>query len=406
MGSDTIWNAAFVRLLFLEICLQFGLTAINPIVPLYAVALGASLLVAGLLSGLYPFCSLVFRVFGGFVPDDAGETILAVTAVAFALSALLCAVVDSLPALVFSRIAMGAIFVFKSSIVVSLAAKSVPSNCIGRGVGWIGAAGIAANAIGPSIGSWLGDLFGYRVTFFFSTALFAIAFFVSVSIRLAKGNTERTAISCWDRCKGVASRLRKVSLSEVLLVKAVPFGIFAGFVTFTFGSIFAFILMVGDERGIDGIAFFFIVFALSSLVTRPVSGCLYDRFGLKRVLIPSIVLMFAGIVIIAGAANIWSVALGGMLYALGQGGSYPTIQAECVSLAPEGRATLAANTFYFGADAGMALGPFASSIFYGGFGSFWMLLMNAGVVALFLIVYLIFASIGQKKETSQHESEE
>ncbi|WP_165054603.1 MULTISPECIES: MFS transporter [unclassified Adlercreutzia] len=391
MGEKTIWNTSFARLFLFEVLLQFGTTSINPIVSLYATALGASLVFAGFLAGLNSLCSLLFRIFGGLIQEGSERSVLVVAAVAFAASALICVPCDSLVALTASRIVLGTMFVFKSSVVVALASKLVPSDCIGRGVGWIGAAGVAANAIGPGVGSWLNEMLDFRAAFLFASVLFALAVLVALSLRDSQVGGGRGFGRLQSVAESARGKHRHIVASDFILFETVPLGLLAGFVTITFGSIFSLVLLVGDERGIAEVPVFFFVFALAAVLVRPVSGQLYDRYGLGRVLLPSAALMFAGIVVLALAGNVFHVALAAVFYALGQGGSYPTIQAECISCAPTGKATLAANTFYFGADAGMALGPLMSSLFYQLFGSVSMLLINAGFVFVLLVAYCLYA---------------
>lgn len=121
---------------------------------------------------LLPLSALL--LLGGAVGDRFGQrrTLLA-GVIVFALASALCALSATLGLLILARTVQGAAaaFMLPSSLAVLDAAFAGPAR--GRAVGLWAAVGAAVSAVGPVLGGWLIDLFGWRTVFLINLPLAA-----------------------------------------------------------------------------------------------------------------------------------------------------------------------------------------------------------------------------------------
>lgn len=389
MPSKTIWTPLFVQLMIFEVLCQFAMALVNPIVSNYAVVLGASFSVAGFLAGLNALSSLVFRPFGGLALARGGrKQLLLVSTAVFAVSSFVCIAAESVSFLGLSRVVLGAAFVIKSSLVVAFAAAVVPRDCIGQSVGWIGLAYTVANAVGPGIGSWIGLAFGYRSTFLVSGIMFALALATLAFLKDPQSDSAAPRSACGkpDAEEGLAEGRRR-GLSALLHFPTVPLAVITMCEAFLYGSIINLVLLVSEQRGIENASTFFFVYAVVTMLARPHSSKLYDRYGLSKVLYPEAALMALAPVALAFAHSLPMLLFAGVLLALGQGCLYPSLQAESVKGVDERDSSISVNTFYMGPDVGMAAGPLVSGAVLQALGPTAMYLTSCAAALLFIAGY-------------------
>lgn len=388
MSKSGIWNAAFIQLLVFELLSQLGVALVNPITSNFAVALGAAVATGGFLAGLNPLTSLIVRPLGGFLLGLASrKRLLVITSVVFMTSSLICAAFPSLVSLGVSRVLLGVAYVVKSSIVVALAAFLIPRECVGQGVAYTGLANVVANAIGPTIASAVGLAVGYRFSFALSAALFIVSLVLLALLKIPDSPAEKT--SSQGLFATIAS-LRKNGIRSLVYFKTLPITCLGAFTSYLFGTVTSLLLLVGEERGIENISLFFVAFAITSCLARPIAGKLNDTYGLSKTLYPEAVIMCASCLCMAFAQNLLAFLAGAVLLALGQGCLFPSLQAESVRNVDDEHSSLAANTFFFGPDMGMSIGPIISGIVLQAFGSTAMFLVCFGISVIFIFTFYCF----------------
>lgn len=347
-----------MRLLAFETLCQFGTAMVNPVASSFAVALGATASFAGIVAGLNPFTAMAFRPFGGMIVDQLDRsTSLLIASCIGAASATLCATFASMPFLIASRVILGISFVIKSSVVIALASIVVPKEKVGQGVGLVGLAYTVAFAIAPGVGSWIGEVYGYRYSYVASALLYVAAVILAITIKhsMSMRQTNRRVRASNDPDGDTTAK--HAGLSLAFHKPTIPFAIVAVFETMIQGTLSYLLLLVAQQKGISGASAFFLVYAVVTVVMRPFSSRLFDRFGLAKVLYPEAVLMCICPMILAYAHTLEMYLVASVFLALGWGSLHPSFQAESVRGVDPSDAALAANTYYIGSDVGMALGP-------------------------------------------------
>jgi MFS family permease len=378
--------------------LQLGAYIINPLVSGYAVSLGATVTVAGFLAGLNATTSVFARSFSGFVSDRFNKkSLLIVATVLFAVSAFGCACTCSLELVGLFRILQGIAFALKSAAVVSLAAFVVPRSLVGSGVGLLGLAYTAANALGPSIGSYLADSFGYRVSFTTAAALMVVGLLLAV---LFKTSTLTDVHALCPRPSTSKTR-RRFSLKQLFYLPNLPLTLSIGFISLAQGATVSLILLVGGSRGIAGIALYFTAYALTTLVSKPVFGRVSDRHGIKAIAIPLSLIAALAMILLAFAESLMLVMFSAVLFGIGQGSAFSSFQAESVRNVEKNMVGRAANTFYLGPDIGMGAGPLIGGFILQIFGGTAMFLVCSAFILIGLMVFCL-SHIGSSPGPANH----
>jgi MFS family permease len=94
--------------------------------------------------------------------------------------------------------------------------------------------------------------------------------------------------------------------------------------SFGYGGITSFSALYADANAVAPKGLYLTTLALVMLVTRPFSGRLGDRFGYRRVFLPCLLLISAGLAVLAvGGTRVW-LMLSAAIFGIGFGTAYPT----------------------------------------------------------------------------------
>ena len=111
-----------------------------------------------------------------------------------------------------------------------------------------------------------------------------------------------------------------------------------------YGTIISFIAVVARERGLDVVGAFFALLALSSLGVRLFAGRAYDAWGPATTLVPLLVLLAAGMSVLAVAKAPLLFLLAAVPTGIGIGGAHTTLISAVVDHStPESRASSVAG---------------------------------------------------------------
>ncbi|MBQ3105897.1 MAG: MFS transporter [Eggerthellaceae bacterium] len=381
MSSEKLWSFRFVQLLAIEALFYFGAYLTSPVVSGYAVSLGASMALAGFIAGLNASMALLPRPFMGVVADRLGKkSLLIIAAALFLLASLGCVASTTPAALAFFRTLQGFAFTFRSVSVVSLVTLVAPHEHIGKAIGWLGVTQTVSYALGPMLGSELMLRLGYMGSFVSASALFAVVLVIAL---LFKAPADAAGMGRAGG-RGSSGPSRRFRLLDFVYPPGVPVTIVAGLSMVTHGSAGALILLAADERGVAGVSVYFVVYSIASFVARPLMGHATDKYPLRNVLVPVLLIEIVATVFLAFMDSAWWVAAGGLCMGLGQATAYSVLQAEAVRHASPSELGRAANMFHIGPDLGMGLGPALSGA----------VLQTWGVTAMFLVCgFLVFVGL-------------
>ena len=349
-----IFNKTFVTLLFVSMAMNMGQNMSNTLISKYAKFLGGTPEVIGMVSSLFAVTALVFKLVSAPAIDTFNRkyiligsmSVLGIAFSGFALS-------YSIPALVFSRLIQGAAMAFTTTCCLTLASDALPQNKLGSGLGVFSLAQAICQAIGPTIGLTLADKFDYNVAF----ASSAIMIFLSVITTFFIHNEHTT------------KQKFKITISSIIAKEAIPPAILMFFLSMTFSTISSFLVVYAEEYYIENIGYYFTVYALTLLITRPIVGRLSDSFGTVKVILPAMFFFALSFISISFSRSLIMFLFSAFISAFGYGACQPAVQALCMRCVPHERRGAGSCTSYIGTDCGMLAGPvigglIASSVGY------------------------------------------
>ena len=342
--KETLWSRDYILLIVMGALTSTGFYMVNPCIAKYAVFTGATVAVAGVITGLFSITALVARPVSGLMADRLNSRLLLTAATAvLALSALSYSFAGTVPLLVAVRIVHGIAFAVSGTVNVALIATLVPRSRLSEGVGYYGLANIFATAIGPSLGLGIGEAMGFQISFIISSIVIACGLILSLFIHV--------------KSPAQLPGRRGIHLEDLISLRVLPLAILGGIFSMSNGIITSYLALLGDVRGIAGISVYFTLNALVLLFIRPFAGKLADRKGAKAIVYPAMLLDGLALCLIGTAGSLGMILAASVCKAVGQGSGQLTLQSEALKSLPPEKSGVASSTFYIGGDVGQGLGP-------------------------------------------------
>ena len=107
--------------------------------------------------------------------------------------------------------------------------------------------------------------------------------------------------------------------------------------SFGYGGITSFVALYADSNHVVPKEIFFTTFAIVVLLTRPVFGPLGDRIGYRRVFVPCLALIVAGLALLALAGTRPALIAAAIVFGTGFGTAYPMFAAYVLRKVDAGR---------------------------------------------------------------------
>jgi MFS family permease len=371
---ETIWNAKFISIFAANACMYISIQMVNSLVAKYADYMGAVSSVVGLVSSIYAVTALVLKIFSGPAIDTFNRSVILVCSMsAVAISFFGYSVSHSIQMLLFSRLLQGAGLAFTTTCCLAVAADTLPSHKIGSGIGVFSMAQAASQAIGPTVSLTLMDLFGYSITFAIGGCLMVFAAVLASRVNVP-----------YDKSKKFKINIRNIAAKEAMLPAVIML-----FLSMTNMVIHSFLIIYAGINNVSNIGLYFTVYAVTMLITRPMTGRLMDRHGLIVILVPSLFIFAGAFIMISFARSLPMFLLSAFVSAFGYGASQPAIQTLSMKSVPSEKRGIASSTNYIGIDLGSFCGPIIAGIFVDAFGydAMWRLMIFPVATALIIAVF-------------------
>jgi len=283
---------------------------------------------------------------------------------------------DLSPLLYVFRLFQGIGFAFFFTSAATAAVDVIPETRRGQGLGIFGAFLILTYAIGPTIGEFVINKFGFNL-FFIVTSLFSLfaTFFVFLTRDVEFIRSTDT------------SRLRffYLAFSKRYFVLLLTNIIAAS----GFGSVLYFISVYLKSKGFD-VFYFFVTYTITVAALRILGGRISDVFGRKGVASPSLFLFSLAIASVTLMNSVFMIVLVSVLFSIGYGMLYPTLSALVVDKSwpdERGKAMGAYNASF---SIGVNFPTFAFGIIAKNFGFVDMYLISALIVFIGFIIFTFF----------------
>ena len=373
----------FITLIFYLLMVTIGVYAVEEY--------GATTSQAGLITGIFIIGSLIGRLMiGRFINAIGRKKTLIIGLILFTLATILYFVDFGVSFLLFNRLIHGFTMGMAGTASGTIVAQIIPVTRKAEGIGYFSMSATLATAIGPFIGLSLSQHASFQVILGFCVALGIIAVITSLFVYVPKLETSTKA-----------AEVKGFKLSSFIEPNAVPIAIITLLVAFCYSSVLSYINFYAIEIDLVSTAsFFFLVYAVAVLVSRPFTGRLMDSKGANFIMYPTFIIFAGGMLLLSTATTSFTLLLAGILIGLGFGNMQSSTQAIAVKLTPPHRMGLATSTFFIALDAGLGFGPYLLGFIIPktGYSNLYIIL---GI--LVLVTALLYYFLHGKKERATME---
>ena len=319
----------------------------------YATSLGSTATIAGLVSGIYIFGGLCSRIYSGNALERIGwrKTAMIFMSIHF-LACLLYFLVSDVTLLLIVRFVHGIGFGATANAIVTIASAVLPKKRFGEAFGYFMMGTTIAVGLGPYISGFLYDSYGPTGCFLAASIFSALAlifiYLVDVSKFDPANNPQRV-----EKQKSSYSGIEKV-----FEIGAIPVSFFTALTSLGYVSILSFYRLYAVEVNLtQAFSWFFIVYSIVLILTRPLAGKIQDMHGDRIICVVGIVAQSIGLFMIAYMPSATTVFICAICAALGFG----TLNSACTTIVtrntPQHRRSYAVSTFFIFCDATMGFGP-------------------------------------------------
>jgi len=337
-----------------------GQGAVLPIIPLFALELGASVAAAGAVVGMRGLGLMLFDLpsgvavsrFGDRGAMIAGTAMVAVVAVGASMS-------RSATVLAVLMLIMGGGWAFWQLARLAYVSEVAPIGQRGRVLSLVGGAQRLGLFVGPILGGFLGKYYGLEAAFY-AQAVMGLAAATMMFIVVEEGSGSEDLGG-----RGIGRRLVATAVEHRRIFLSAGFAVIALQVLRQGRQVF--LPLWGDAIGLD-VAQIGLVYGISSFLDAglfyPV-GYVMDRWGRKWASVPSLLTLALGLFILPATTEIYGYALVATLTGIGNGFGAGIVMTLGADFAPAERRGEFLGVWRFIGDAGNAGGPFAVSFIVG-----------------------------------------
>lgn len=363
----------------------FGFGVILPILPFYAISLGAKPAELGMLTAAFAFMSLVFGPVMGKLADRFGrKKILLVGTAGFAAAYVLFAFTDSLAMAFLARAIEGVAAAAIFPCCISLLSDFTSEQQRGKAMGLVGMAFSLGLIAGPAFGG-IASAISVKDVFFLSAALAALNF-LSVSFQIKEPHAK-------SESKDIPKQ--EISLLEHLS-SPLLFLFLGSFMTaFMIGGLDAILaIYTGEKLGFSSpqIGLIFTYIGILIMVMQFVSGGLVNRFGELRLIPAGLFLSGSGFFLLIFTHDWLTVLFPLAVFVAGNALVFPSVNSLITKKVAGKRGAVLGLLSSF-QSLGQMIGPLLGGFLYG-IDHDYAFLGMAIAIWLYFAVFIVFA---QKK---------
>ncbi|MDI2585786.1 MFS transporter [Psychrobacillus sp. NEAU-3TGS] len=349
MEKERLWTKDFISITVVNFVLMLSMYLLLVTMATYTTeTYNASASTAGLVASIFIIGSLIGRLFGGKQIAKVGSKKMLITGIIiFSIVTVFYFVPTNLYVLILIRLLHGIGVGLATTATGTIVSQVIPPSRSGEGISYFSLSAVLSTAIGPLIGLALIATFGYTSIFIFSLVMGIVSLLLALPVKAPQikyvANSESTGFKFSSFFESKA-----MPVSIAMLVMALAYSGILSFIT-TYAA---------DIDLVKAGSFYFLVYAVIILISRPFTGKMLDSRGGNSVAYPALVLFAVGMLLLSQAHSSFIFLLAAAFIGLGYGNFQSTTQALAIKVTPPHRMGLANSTYFIFLDLGLGLGPF------------------------------------------------
>ncbi|PIC55983.1 MFS transporter [Sporosarcina sp. P12(2017)] len=354
MNSNSLWTSNFLFISaanFFFIVTYFALLVTLPTVAI--THYGSTSTVAGLFTTVYIGAAIIIRpLMGPWIETYGKQFMLIVSLILFTTASFLYVFFDSVPLLLIIRFIHGLGFGMATTITVAIVANIVPESRKGEGMGYFILSTNLGMVIGPFIGLTTLETFSLNLLFWVSAFCSLVAFLFALMTRLPKEDVVKRSVG-----------EKRAALFEKSVLRISITGAFFGT---AYASVLSFMAVFAVEQGLGlESSYFFVVYVVILLLTRPLTSRWYDQYGANTIIFPAIVSFAIGMLVLGLTTNAILFFIAAAFIGGGWGTLFPSFQTVVLENSEPKRHPVALATFLSVFDIGISGGSLLAGVLVG-----------------------------------------
>ena len=355
--KEKIISRNFLCMFTAQLCLALVMYTLMSTITEYVTTLGATATIAELVSGVYVVGGLFSRIYSGSAMQRYGwKKIAIIFSLIHFTASVLYGCCENIALLLLVRFVHGIGFGATMNAVMLIAMSSLPKSRYGEATGYFMMSTSLGVAIGPYVGGLIYDNFGGSGCF---TAASIFSFIIVVSVLLGDTRNIDPYYTGNLTSKAHASQPKSgFSLNRLFELKAIPISLCIFCLCFGYAALMSFYRLYAQETDLtQEFSYFFLIYAVVLLVSRPVMGKLQDKVGDDAICYPCITAQVLGLVLIAWKPCMLSIVLCAIFGAFGYGTLNSVLNVIVNRQVSDARRSYAVTTYWAFSDLGVGIAP-------------------------------------------------
>ena len=387
-AQEKLWTKSFILIILVNFFTYVGSFMLMSTLPLHTLSIGGNKVMAGLMIGIYSLTAFLSRLQIGNQLDQKGRKPIMLTGLVVILlvTVFTISAAYSVIMLLILRAIHGIGWSTTTTSTNTIASDLIPDARRTEGMGYFGLSISLAMVIGPGLGIYILENYNFSLLVTLAACSIILAFAAGLSNNYNhQEQSGKNKLGDEKLTEKLQHNKKMTVIEKTALWPSFLFFI----VVLTYSTIMIFLPSYASYRGVADIGGFFIIIAVAMAVTRLTMGRVADRYGITKVVAPSMILLGIALQILYAAASLPMFLIAAAIYGIGYGMVQPALNALVISFAPVDRRGAANATFLCAMDMGGILGAVIWGIVAQVFGFEYMYSASAILIILSIIMYLV-----------------
>ena len=382
--SNKLWTKDYISVCLTTFFMFLNYYYLLVTIPIYLIQdLQGNTTQAGILVAVFYVAAILIRPIAGKWIETYGiKKIFLVSLIIYLVAAFMYFFTTTLISLTVLRFIHGIGFGMVTTSTGTIVASIIPNGRKGEGMGYYGLMLNISMALGPFVGLLAITQWGSSVMFIVSAVSVVLGTITGFLISLPKEEI-KVATEKPVKHKGL-------KMKDLIELSALPISLVSFFFALVYASIVSFVSVYAKELQLTEIAsYFFIIYVIALLISRPFTGKWFDQYGANIIMIPSIISFALGMFLLSQAEGAFLFLLSAAFIGLGWGTIFPTAQTIAIQVAPPERKSVATATFLSTMDSGIGIGSVIVGIVGAQLGYSSLYFYSSIMVLAGLVVYYL-----------------
>jgi MFS family permease len=347
--EEKLWTKNFCLLSLSSFFVYIVFYSIIVVIALYSLQqLHATGGQAGLAAGDFLLAALISRIFTGHYIEWFGKNrMMRLGLVLYSVVMILYFLNTDIYALIGIRFLHGMAFGICATALSTLVASSLPKRHQSEGMGYFLLSITLASALGPCIGIYVYQQYGFEMILLLCLMMCLFSLCAVLPLHISDMKNTDTPVKPPKGLQGYF----EITALPISLIGFVIYLCYSGIISF-------FSTYANEIHMMDAGQYFFLVYSLAIIVSRPLVGRLADRGGCNCVMYPSFVLFAAGFVILSKTDTPFLMFAAAILLGIGFGTFAAISQVIAIQKTKQDRIGIALSTLLAISELGTGMGPF------------------------------------------------